>query len=148
MSKITHKNFPELLEPYFRKAPELSKNTKKFIIQFVPYYALFIGILGILGAISTLGILSAASPFNMSSTAKTAVIGMNTLSSLFWLASSVLKIMAYPDLDNHKYKGWNLLFWSTIVHFMGSVFAGEFLIPLLFGIIGLYILFQIKPHYK
>ncbi len=148
MSKITHENFPDKLEPYFKKAPNLSEKIRKFIVQYIPYYALIVGILGVIGAVSTLGILSVASPFAMNDSNNSSTFGMGTIATLLWLASSVLLIMAYPDLKDRKYKGWNFYFWSDIIHFVGSLVAGQLLSPLISVLIGLYILFQIKSFYK
>lgn len=138
-----------ILEPHFAKLPHLPKKAQDVLVQFIPYVALLFGILGIFGAISSLGILTATSPFAIMGGAEgVSAYGGGFIASLFWMVSAGLLLAAYPGLNARKFKGWNLLFWSEIVNLIGCVIAMTILSGIISTVIWLYILYEIKSHYK
>lgn len=139
-----------ILEPYFAKLPALPKNAKETLVKVMPWIALIFGILGVVGAISGLGLLGVTSPLALFGGVEgVASYGTGMIAALFWLVSSALMLAAYPGLKNHQLKGWNLLYWSEVVNIVGAVVSiSGILNGVIWGIVGFYILYQIKSHYK
>jgi len=137
------------MEKWYAKAPVLPTNVKEVIVKFAPILALVFGILGVVGAIGGLGLLTVFSPLAMLGGAKTiSSYGGGFISALFWLASAVLMLIAYPGINARKQKGWNWLFWSEVVSIVGTLLSYAILSGIVGGLIGFYILFQVKSYYK
>src|SRR3990167_2850740 len=136
------------MEKWYAKAPVLPTNVKEVIVKFAPILALVFGILGVIGAIGGLGLLTVFSPLAMLGGAKTTLYGGGFISALFWLASAVLMLIAYPGINARKQKGWNWLFWSEVVSIVGTLLSYAILSGIVGGLIGFYILFQVKSYYK
>ena len=56
-------------------------------------------------------------------------------------------IAALPGLFARKMAGWRLLFYSQLVSIVYNVLSGHIVSGLLFGLIALYIMFQVRPLY-
>lgn len=137
------------LEGWYSKVPSLPASVKEFIVTITPWLALIFGVLGILGSIAGLGLLTALSPFAVFSGASgVSSIGSGFLAALVWLVSSILLVVAFPGARVRKIGGWNMLFWSEVVHFVGSIVALSIISGIIVIVIALYFLFQIKPYYK
>jgi len=70
------------------------------------------------------------------------------LLTLFVIAEIGLMIAALPGLFARKMAGWRLLFYSQLVSIVYNLLSGAIIGGLLFGLIGLYILFQVRPLYR
>ena len=138
------------MEEWFNKFPALPKNAREVLVKIAPILSLIFGILGIIGGISGLGLLTATSPLAfLGGGAGVSSYGTGILAALFYLAGSVLLLAAYPGLKAHKANGWNLLFWSEAVSFVGGVLSLSGIVSAVIGaLIGFYIIFQIKSYYK
>lgn len=133
------------VEQWFKKLPNLPKNIQEFIVMVAPWAALIFGILGVIGGISALGLFSAYSPIVMGMTYYNSGVGMVSL--LLGLASSVLLLMAFPGLNKKKMGGWNWLFWSEVVSVISAIVIFS-VGGIVFSLVGLYLVFQIKSYYK
>ena len=67
--------------------------------------------------------------------------------TLFVIVELGLMIAALPGLFARKMAGWQLLFYSQLVSIAYYVLSGHIDSGLLFGLISLYILFQVRPLY-
>lgn len=151
MAKKTSKEqgLLEMLEQFFSNAPALPKNAKETLVKITPILALIFGILGVLGGIGGLGILTIASPFMMFGGVEGAsVYGGGFIAALLWLVSSIILLAAFPGTTARKQNGWNMLFWSEVVSIAGSLVSLSFISGIIGGLIGFYLLFQIKSFYK
>lgn len=138
-----------MLEQFFAKAPPLPANAKDTLVKIVPIIAIVFGILGVLGSLSALGFLTTFSPFAaMGGGSMMSSYGTGFLSALLWLASSVLMLAAYPGTNARKMAGWNMLFWSEVVSAISSLVTLSLVSGVIGALIGFYLLFQIKSHYK
>lgn len=138
-----------ILEGYFAKAPVLPINIKEMLVKYVPYFALVFGIIGIIFSISSLGILGITSPLAIVGGAETVnSYGTSFVSSLFSIVSSAMMVMAYQSLQAKKLNGWNLMFWSEVVNIIGSIILLNIIGAVISGLIGFYLLYQIKSFYK
>lgn len=138
-NKKTGQEIINKLDDLFKKAPKLPPSVQDVLVKIAPILSLVFGVLGIIaGAIglSSVGLLDGIdSSFGI------------LVSSAALIVSSVLMLMAYPHLKVRKYRGWELLFWSEVVGAVSAVVSIS--IGSVLGIlIGFYLLFQIKSHYK
>lgn len=135
-----------ILENLFKKLPALPPNAVSALVSITPWLALIFGVIGILGAVAAFGMLSFLSPFAMLGGAAPRY-GLGMISTIGWLASSVLMLMAFPGLKAGKAGGWSILFWSEVVSAIASVISIS--IGSMIGVaIAFYLLFQIKNKYK
>lgn len=145
------------LEPYFTKqAPfQIPENGRKLIVEWLPWISLVIGILAIFAFLPLVGIGAFVSTLALS--AGVASGGLFWLPALALLAQGVINLVAFPGLKDKKLSAWMLLFWADIlfaIYQLLMIIANPILaIGSLVGaaiglLIGLYILFQIKSHYK
>lgn len=137
------------MEQWFKQAPALPQNAREVIVKITPWIALIFGVLGLLGALAGLGILTAFSPLALFGGAQgMSSYGTGFIAAIFWLASSVLLLAAYPGVKARRMQGWNMLFWSELVSFIGSIVALSIVSGIIGALIGFYLLFQIKSYYK
>lgn len=149
MTKNSTDTIVDMLEQFFAKAPALPANAKETIVKITPIIALVFGILGVLSSLGGLGVLTAFSPLaGFGGASGMSYYGTGFFSALLWLASSVLMIVAYPGAQARKKDGWNKLFWSEVISVVSSLVSFSFFSGLIGALIGFYILFQIKSHYK
>lgn len=143
------KGLIDTMEEFFKKAPAIPANGRETLVKFTPWIALIFGILGILGGVAGLGLLTVFAPFAVLSGAS----GVNSYGGGFIAAAvlivgSVLLLLAYPGTKARKFSGWNMLFWSQMVHLVGSLLSGSIVGGIIGALIGFYLLFQIKSYYK
>lgn len=130
---------------WYEKLPNLPKDARELLVKITPWVALIFGILGVLGGITGLGILSAVAPVAMMG--QTQVLGSGMLAALLMLISAALLLAAFPGTRNRKEQGWKFLFWSEVVSVVAAV-LGFSIGGVLFSLIGLYLVFQIRSYYK
>ncbi len=149
MAKQSESNFIDMIGDLFAKAPALPNNFKETLVKITPIISLIFGILGLLVGIMGLTSLSIFSPFALLGGPDTVrSYGGGMISTLTLIVSSGLLLAAYPGTKARKINGWNMLFWSEVVNIAGSVVSLNILGALVSALIGFYILFQIKSHYK
>ena len=131
-----------MLEDFFKKAPMLPKGGREMVVAITPWIALIFGILGVLAGVGAVGIspLALFAGFNASTTV--------LISGILMLVSSVLMLMAFPKLKQHHMGGWMLLFYSEVISIVSNVIRVDLVGALIGGLIGFYLLFQIKSYYK
>lgn len=149
MAEKSSKDLVGTLENFFKKAPAIPANGREAIAKITPWLALIFGVLGVLGGLAGVGLLTVFSPLALFGGASgIASYGSGVIAAWIWLASSVLLLAAYPGTKARKLSGWNLLFWSEVVNVIGSLIAGSVVSGIIGGLIGFYLLFQIKSYYK
>jgi hypothetical protein len=67
--------------------------------------------------------------------------------TIFVVVQVGLMIAALPGLFSRKMAGWRMLFYSQLIAIVYNVLSGNIVGGLLFGLIALYILFQIRQLY-
>jgi hypothetical protein len=137
----------KLLQEYLvDKAPyTIPENGKDAIVKFLPYIIAItmipfaLSLLALFGASGFIGVFLGGAVFF-------AVVGL--LQSSYLIAMLVIDAIALPSLFKFEMKGWRLLYYSSLLTIVGSLVSANFLASILSGLIGLYILFQIKSKYK
>lgn len=153
-------------EVFGEKAPKLPDGGKKFLVEYSPYLALIGAILSVFGA---WGLWNAARTVNglvdWANQLSKAYGGTTVATSHFtvwvWLAiafmlvNAVLYFLAYSPLKARLKKGWNYLFYVSLLSVAYSIVTifidgrgfGSFLFGLIGAAIGFWLLFQIRPAY-
>jgi hypothetical protein len=141
-------DFVKKIEDPFKSLPHLPKGLVEFFVKIAPWLAIIGAVLGLVagplvGILGGIGSLFSLSPIFLIWTVATVV---------FTLLNSVLLFMAFKPLKEREMKGWMLLFWSNIIGIvegvLGLLINQSSIVGTLLGIvIGLYILFEMKPLY-
>lgn len=150
------------------KAPyKLPQNVRETLVKIAPWLSLAGGIFGL---ISALGLWRAAHTVNelvdyanrLSATFGGPTQSVARLGVTFWLSIAmlvvfaVLAFLAFPGLKAKKKTGWNLMFYSALANVAYGVIAlfydgagfSSFIGALVGTAISLYLLFQVRSHYK
>ena len=126
-----------------KKAPfQLPSEVKEFLVKFGPWIALVFLVLSLPALLVMLGIGTAFMPFG----GAVYSVGFTYLTVVL-LAQLVLLALALPGLFKRKMSAWRLIFYSELVSIAFSLLSGSILGAIIGGLIGLYILFQIRPLY-
>ena len=153
-------------EIFDKNAPQLPAGLKKFIVQYLPYINLVIGVLTLVAAWSLWNAAHTVNSLvdytsNLSAIYGGEQISTNRLTFTVWLALGVLIVealiylAAFPGTRARKKSGWNLLFYALLINLAyGIVVAftdyggfGSILGSLIGSAIGAYFLFQIRSSY-
>ncbi len=127
-----------------KKAPfQIPEGAREWIVKFGPWITVVLLILTLPILLVALGIGAVLSPFG--GVAHVAGFGVMTIVLIIELG---LMIAALPGLFARKMAGWTLLFYSQLVSIVYNVLTGNIVGGLLFGLIGLYILFQVRTKYN
>lgn len=144
------------------KAPvQLPATVKQTLVKYIPYLALLgalLTALAVLGLVQALFFTTNAVWYGVSLQVNNG--GVGTAMVVLWLSLLVVAVeaalyaMAFMPLKARRKKGWNMLYWVTL---LGAAYAllsllldgrvGSFLFSLLSCVVGLYILFQIRDSY-
>ncbi len=132
------------LDFYFvRKAPfQIPDAGREMIVRFGPWITVVLLILTLPILLFALGLGTILIPFGGVGYAS----GFGVL-AIFVVVEVGLMIAALPGLFARKMAGWRLLFYSQLISIVYNVLSGSIVTGLLFGLIALYILFQVRPLY-
>lgn len=126
-----------------KKAPfQIPDAGREWIVKFGPWITVILLILTLPLLLVALGIGTILIPFGGLGYAT----GFGVL-TIFVIAEIGLMIVALPGLFARKMSGWRLLFYSQLVSLVYSMLSGSIVSGLVFGLISLYILFQVRPLY-
>jgi len=127
-----------------KQAPfQIPHGGREWIVKFGPWITVVLLILTLPILLFALGLGAIFIPFGGIGYAS----GFGVL-TLFVIAEVGLMIAALPGLFARKMAGWQLLFYSQLVNIAYNVLSGHVVSALLGGLIGLYILFQVRPLYR
>ena len=127
-----------------KKAPfQIPDAGRELIVKFGPWIAVVLLILLLPVLLFALGLGAVLMPFG--GVGYAAGFGFLTIVVIIEIG---LLIAALPGLFARKMSGWTLLFYSQIVGIVHSLLSGNIVSGLLMALIGLYILFQVRPLYR
>lgn len=127
------------------KAPALPPGGKNFLVQFLPWITLVLLILALPVILLAFGIGSFLIPFSFLGGAGFGLLYMISIG--FLVVTLVLEAMSIPGLLNKSKKGWNLLYYATLLNGVYNLLNGN-IGGLLIGVLSLYLIFQIRSYYK
>lgn len=155
-------------EMFVKNAPfQLPENAKKFIVQYLPYFNLFFGVVSLWAAWSLYSWANTVNKWVDYANELTRSFGgadyvsSSRFTATLWLSiilltvQAVLWIGAFPGTRDKKKSGWNLLFIALLVNVVYGVAVmftdygnfGSLIGTLISTVVGLYFLFQIRSHY-
>jgi hypothetical protein len=126
-----------------QKAPfQLPDGAREAIVRFGPWIGLILLILSLPAILVLLGIGTVLLPFGGLVYATTF-----TWAVIFLIVHFVLLIAALPGLFARRISGWKLAFYSELFSILWSLSNFNVVGGLVGGLIGLYILFQVRTLY-
>ena len=111
-------------------------------MKFGPWITLVLLVLALPPLLFVLGVGAAFVPFGGIGYAT----GFGYL-TIVLIAELGLMVAALPGLFARKMSGWRLLFYAQILSFVFSLLSGSIIGGILGVVIGMYILFQVRPLY-
>ncbi len=146
-AQLNLSSLEDMLNEYLgKKAPQLPTNTKEAIVKFSPWITLILVLLSLPAVLVLFGIGTLFTPFSYVGGMQ---YGMSyTLSLIILAVSLVLEALAIQPLMHRSKKGWNLVFYSTLLGIISNIIwfnPGNLIIG---ALVPLYILFQIRSFYK
>jgi len=158
----------KLDELLVKKAPfQIPKEGREGIAKAMPWVALVGGIILLLLAWTLYNTLNYANRvidvansylgglYDVGYVAPVAWGPLVWLSLALLVAVAVMFFMAYPGLTKMKKSAWDLLFWAALLNIAEAVLQaigytniGSLIASLLGSVVGLYVLFQIRPLYN
>lgn len=146
----TLKQLEDTLELYFvKKAPALPTNIKDILVKIAPYLVIISLIMTIPAILLLLGLGGFATTIAPAGGADAVATLPNMWIGIILLIPVViLDAMAVPGLFARKAIGWKYIFWAQLIGVVSSIIQFNIIGGLIGAIIGFYILFQIKSHYK
>lgn len=158
----------KLNEIFAKNLPALPEGGKKFLVTYLPYINLILGVLVLLSVLSLWRWATAANDLvnNLNSLSEAyggaTITAGDRLGPVIWLAlitlavQGALYVASYPGTKARKKSGWNFMFYALLVNVaygVVMVFSAYGGLGSLFGSlvgtsIGLYLLFQIRASYS
>jgi hypothetical protein len=127
-----------------RKAPfQIPDAGREWLVKFAPWIAIVLLALFLPLVLVAIGIGAALTPFG----GPVHAVGFGYTAMLI-VVNFVLMVAALPGLFARRTSGWNLIFYSELLHIGTSLLAGNVVGGLIGGLIGLYVLFQIRTSYR
>lgn len=127
------------------KAPRLPDNWREVFVKFLPWVTLVLLVLALPALLLLLGLGTFLLPFSFLGGA--AAGGAFTVGLVVSIVSLVLEVMALPGLFNKKRQGWVFIYWATLVGVLSSLLSFS-IGGVLFSVLWLYLIFQVKNYYK
>jgi len=128
------------------KAPIQIPGKVKFLMaKFGHWLVIALMVLVLPGQLIGLGMRAAMLPFaSMAGTDSSLKLAFALATLLFLI---VIMIMALPGLQGRKVIGWQLLVLADFINLAYGLLTGGVVGPILGGLIGLYVLFQLRRYY-
>lgn len=141
--KKTESFFDEYLG---HKAPPIPPAIKNGVVKFGPWVLVVLLIIGFFSLFTGIGVLLVSLPAMVLRNILEAIIIV--LYTAISAISFILLAIAVPGLFKMKKKSWYLVYYATLLGFISSLLMINIVGGILFTLLGLYILFQIKPFYR
>ncbi len=149
---------------FVKELPGLPKNVIDFIVKYLPYINLVLGVLTLLAALSLWQWAHVANSLIDYANSVSKAYGGTTISAsrmTFWLwislatliVEAVIYIVAFAPTKARKKSGWDLLFYALLINVVYGILMifgrgiGDLFMSLIGTAIGLYLLFQIRSSY-
>jgi hypothetical protein len=152
---------------FVKQAPALPDGGKKFIVQYLPWINLILGLISLYTAYVLWHWAHLANSLvnyanSVSAAFGGAPVAANRLSIGLWIGIAVLVveallyIAAFPGTKARKKSGWNLLYYALLLNIVYGVVVlftdyggvGNLVGAVIGSAIGLYLLFQIRSSYS
>ncbi|SEI77886.1 hypothetical protein SAMN04487995_2170 [Dyadobacter koreensis] len=133
------------LEPIFLgKFPPFPDDVKEFLVKYGPYFILVAAVFMLFGLLAAFGIGTAAIGIGV------VAYGSGFMMYIGLLIAAIIAIiylMAFSPLRARKKAGWNLMYYALILSLLSSLIQLALLSVLIGGVLGFWVLFQIRDKY-
>ncbi len=130
-----------------KKAPfQIPMGGKEFLATIAPYLVIISIVLFVLSLPVLLGLGAMGGALGMMGGSMWGYAML--VSTLTSVVIVIIEASALPGLFKRTQASWRLVFYATLVSFAGNVLALNLIWAVIGGVIGWYILFQIKELYK
>lgn len=138
----------ETLETYLvDKAPfQIPQGGKDFIVMVAPWLIIITALMALPAIMALIGLGGMMGPWTMNYR-----FGFGSgwwISTVILAISVVFELVALPGLFARTMQGWRYVFYAQLVSIVSSLVVWNIGGAIIGGIIGLYILFQVKEMYK
>lgn len=144
MKQYTDQLDKVLSEYLVKKTPALPKEIKELLVKLAPFFAILAVVLGLPALLAVFGLGAMMTPFAWVAGARTGMYW------LFWAVGLVqigLSALSIKPLFARAGHGWRLMYYSQLLSILTSL--GNYNVGnLVFTVISLYLLYQIKSSYK
>lgn len=138
--------FADQVGQVFTSLPHLPKNWIAFFVRIAPVLALIGAILSLIAG-PILGFLSILSLLTFNPLVVISVLA----AAVFSFITSIILFSAYRPLQQRKYTGWMLLFWSEVISAVQTLFhiaiGQQDLWSLVWIALWFYILYEMRSFY-
>ncbi len=134
------------LSDLFAKLPNLPANIRELLVKVAPYFAILGVVLGLPAVLALLGLGSLAAQLSMGSMWVTSsAVG---ISVVFIIGGIVLQALSIPGLFARKVAGWRFAYWGVLLGGVQNLLMMNLMGFVIGTGIGLYLLFEIRSHYR
>lgn len=150
--KSLFKSLEDNLDLYLgKKAPQLPKEWREFLVKIAPYLAILGVIIGVPGVLALLGLGTFIVPLGTIGgiVSGKPFLGLGYLVNVIFLGVMiVLEALAISPLFKRSKTGWNYLYYSTLLGAVQNIIGFNIGGLIIGTLISLYLLFQVKEYYK
>lgn len=132
------------LEPVFlEKFPAFPEGLKEGIAQYGPYVILVLSIIGIVSLLTAFGVGTAVGIGSVGyGVGFSFYVGI-----VFSVLTLIIYLMAFNSLKARKRAGWNLMYYALLLSLVGSLIQLNIIGAIISGLIGFWVLFQVREKY-
>ena len=128
-----------------KKAPfQIPDGGKEALVKYGPWIAVIFLILSLPVLLFALGLSAFVAPWLLGA-GYAAGFGILTIGTFIYFG---LLVAALPGLFARKMSGWTLAFYGELVIIVSQLLSLNIFSAIIGGLIGLYVLFQIRPLYR
>jgi hypothetical protein len=138
-----------VLEEYLvKKVPNLPVNIKELIVKYAPILNIIGLVLSVPAILALLGLGAMFSAYPYGAYGMGAFGFKSILGVAFLVVSLVLRFLAIPGLKAQTHKGWQFIYYATLVNAVYSLVSFDWGSLIIGTLISLYFVFQVKSYYK
>jgi len=134
-----------------KKAPQMPKEWREFLVKASPYLAILGVILGIPAVLTLLGLGTILVPFGTLGglVSGQPFLGVGYIVNIaFLIVILVLEALSISPLFKRSKTGWNYMYYVTLLSAVQNLVSFNIGGLIIGTLISLYLLFQVKSYYK
>ncbi len=129
-----------------QKAPQIPAIWRQRLVTVIPWITLIIFVLTLPAILLVFGIGAVLIPGAMMVGGIGTGVGY-TIGLIFLAVTLLLELIALPGLFKHTHQGWRFAYYASLLSMLHNIIYFS-IGGIIGGIIGLWILFQIKSYYR
>ena len=131
---------------FAKKAPQLPAGVKEFIVKVAPYVVIIGLIFTAFSLVSLLLLILGGGALFAYAAVRGAMTNL-VISLILFIVIGVLEAMAVSGLFHRRAHSWKLMFYAQLVSLLSLLLSLNIVGFIFGGIIGFYILFQVRSRY-